>query len=292
MKKLVLLLLLFYMGFQPEKMSALVFSDIRIDYLAEDRQIFDRYLQAMEGKKDLAFGELIIETARFFMDTPYVASTLEKEPEQLVVNLRELDCTTLVENVIALAHTIKASNPSFESFCAYLKHLRYRSTEIKDYTDRLHYFSDWIIENERKNLVRDVTKAIGGQPYRLNLSFMSTHPDSYRQLKSNPERIRVIAQKEKEISAQTTFGFIPEAQIEACRDGMKNGDIVCFVTRVEGLDVSHLGFIYWQDRKLGFIHASSTAKQTIIEPKSLLEYVEGIGSTTGVMIVRPVWERP
>ena len=292
MKKLILAFLLFYMGFQPQEMSAQAFLDIRIDYTAEDRQIFERYVHVTESKKDMTFSELIIETARFFMGTPYVASTLEKEPEQLVVNLRELDCTTLVENVVALAYMIKGGNMTFETFCVHLKHLRYRSTEIKDYTDRLHYFSDWIVENERKNLVRDETKAIGGQPYRLNLFFMSKHPDSYRQLKSNPEWIPIIAQKEKEISTRDTYAMIPEAQVEACRDGMKSGDIVCFVTRIEGLDVSHIGFIYWQDQKLGFIHASSTAKQVIIEPKSLLEYVEGISNTTGVMIVRPVWGRP
>jgi hypothetical protein len=289
MKRLFFLVLLVYMGFQGENALAINLSDNRIDFTAEDRQIFDRYVRAMESKKHLAFGELIIETARFFIGTPYVASTLEKEPEQLVVNLRELDCTTLVENVIALTQTIKEPEPSFETFCARLRQLRYRSTEIKDYTDRLHYFSDWIVENQRKNLVRDVTKAIGGQTYRLNLSFMSTHPDSYRQLKSNPKWVEIIAQKEKEISARETYAFIPEAQIETCRDGMKNGDIVCFVTRIEGLDVSHIGFIYWQGQKLGFIHASSTAKQVIIEPKSLTEYVTGISATTGVMIVRPVF---
>ena len=261
---------------------------LRIDYTEEDRTVFDRYVRIMEGKRHLAFGELIIESAKFFMGTPYVASTLEKEPEQLVVNLRELDCTTLVETVIALARTIKGTNPSFEAFCTNLQQLRYRSAEIKDYTDRLHYFSDWIVENERKNLVRDETKAIGGQLYRLNLSFMSTHPDSYRQIKSNPDFVQKIAQKEKEISARNTYAMIPEAQIETCRAGMQNGDIVCFVTRIEGLDVSHIGFIYWQEQKLGFIHASSTAKQVIVEPKSLLEYVQGIQSTIGVMVVRLV----
>jgi hypothetical protein len=260
----------------------------RIEYTDADRQIFDRYMQAMEGKKHLAMGELIIETAKFFMETPYVASTLEKEPEQLVINLRELDCTTLVENAIALARTIKSTTPSFETFCAQLQQLRYRESAINNYTDRLHYFTDWIFENSRKNLVHDETKAIGGQPYRLNLSFMSTHPDSYRQLKSDPTLIPIIAQKEKAISSRDMYAIIPEAQIEDCRAGMKNGDIVCFVTQIEGLDVSHLGFIYWQGDKLGFIHASSTAKKVIIEPKSLMEYVASIRTTTGVMIVRPL----
>jgi hypothetical protein len=282
------LLFLLNISGQTGIVFAQTLSGSRIEYTTADRQIYDRYIRAMEGHKRLPIGELIIETTRFFMETPYVASTLEKEPEQLVVNLRELDCTTLVESVIALVRTIKGETPSFETFCAELQQLRYRQKTINDYTDRLHYFTDWIYENSRKNLVRDETKAIGGQPYRLNLNFMSTHPDSYKQIKINPDFIPVIAKKEKEISARSVYAIIPEAQIEVCRAGMKNGDIVCFVTQIEGLDVSHIGFIYWQGDKLGFIHASSTAKKVMIEPKSLFEYVKGIKTTTGVMVVRPL----
>ena len=288
MKRLVILILVFYVGVQTEKVSASTLQDNKVEYTDDDRKIFDRYMQAMESKKHLPLGDLIIETARFFMETPYVASTLEKEPEHLVINLRELDCTTLVENAIALARTVKGTTPSFEAFCAQLQQLRYRDNAIYNYTDRLHYFTDWIFENSRKNLVRDETKAIGGQPYRLNLSFMSTHPDSYRQLKANPAWIPVIAQKEKEISARDTYAMIPEAQIEDCRAGIKSGDIVCFVTQIEGLDVSHVGFIYWQGEKLGFLHASSSAKKVIIDPLSLQDYVKGIRTTIGVMIVRPI----
>ena len=281
MKQILFLLFIGCLGFQRLNAQATTFFD-------DDRIIFDRYVKSMDDKKHLPLGELIIETAMFFMETPYVAATLEKEPEQLIVNLRELDCTTLVENVIALARTMKQVTPSFEAFCTQLQQIRYRENTINNYTDRLHYFTDWIFENSRKNLVRDETKALGGQPYRLNLNFMSTHPESYMQLKSNPDLIAVIAQKEKEISSRETCAIIPEAQIETCRVGMKNGDIVCFVTQIEGLDVSHTGFIYWQDQKLGFLHASSTAKKVIIDPLSLQEYVKGIRTTIGVMIVRPL----
>jgi len=288
MKRLTFVFLLCGLCACGTKTATSAVSDDRITVTDDDRIIFDRYVQAMESKKHLAYGELIIETARFFMETPYVAATLEKEPEHLVVNLRELDCTTLVENVIALARTIKGNSPSFETFCAHLQQLRYRDQRIDNYTDRLHYFTDWIAENSRKNLVKDMTKDIGGQPYRLNLNFMSTHPDSYAQLKTHPEWVQTIAQKEKEISSRDVYATIPEAQIENCRTGMKTGDIVCFVTQIEGLDVSHLGFIYWQGDKLGFLHASSTAKKVIVDPLSLSDYVKGIRSTTGVMIVRPV----
>ena len=288
MKRFLFFLLVFYVGVHIEKASASTLQDNKVEYTADDRKIFDRYMQAMESKKHLPLGDLIIETARFFMETPYVASTLEKEPEHLVINLRELDCTTLVENAIALARTVKGTTPTFETFCAQLQQLRYRDNAIRNYTDRLHYFTDWIFENSRKNLVRDETKAAGGQPYRVNVSFMSSHPDSYRQLKANPAWIPVIAQKEKEISARDTYAMIPEAQIEDCRAGIKSGDIVCFVTQIEGLDVSHVGFIYWQGEKLGFLHASSSAKKVIIDPLSLQDYVKGIRTTIGVMIVRPI----
>lgn len=259
----------------------------KADYTPEDRAIFDTYVQAMQGKEHLPLGDLLVETAKFFKDRPYVGSTLEKEPERLVINLRELDCTTLVESVLALARTVKAGNPSFEAYAGQLKQLRYRQGEIHDYTDRLHYFSDWIYENQRKGIVRDVTSAIGGEPYRLKMSFMSAHPDKYRQLKAHPEWVEVMREKEEKISSRETYACIPEKEIERCGSGMRNGDIVCFVTNIEGLDISHVGFIDREGEMLTFIHASSSAGKVIVNPESLQTYVTDGKRTTGVMIVRP-----
>jgi hypothetical protein len=258
----------------------------RIYCTDEDRAVFDRYIRTMKAKETLPPGDLIVETARFFAGTPYVASTLEKTPEGLVINLREMDCTTFVENVIALACTVKDADPSFDSFCLRLQRLRYRNGMIDDYTGRLHYFSDWIFENERTGLVRDVTKAAGGKPCRLTVSFMTTHPDSYPALQSNPERIRIMHDREQEISAREDYSAIPKARINDCREGMNNGDIVCFVTNIRGLDISHLGIVCRQGETAGLIHASSQAKKVIAEPGSLQAYAERIQTTTGIMIVR------
>ncbi len=268
-------------------MSISCYGEEKADYTSEDRMIFDTYVQAMQGKENLPTGDLIVETARFFLNRPYVASTLEKEPERLIVNLREMDCMTLVESVTALARTIKAGNHSFEAYCDQLRRLRYRKGEIRNYTDRLHYFSDWIFENQRKGLVQDVTSTIGGEPYQIKLSFMSTHSDNYRQLKAHPSWVKTMHEKENEISARQTYAFIPEKDIERCSAGMQNGDIVCFVTNIDGLDISHVGFIYRKDGKLTFIHASSSEKKVIINPESLQEYVINVKRNTGIMIVRP-----
>ncbi|MDR1456194.1 MAG: DUF1460 domain-containing protein [Tannerella sp.] len=253
----------------------------------DDRAVFDRYVRTMDAKRTLPLGELVAETAQFFLGTPYVASTLEKEPEGLVVNLREMDCTTLVETCVALAQTLKSGQPSFETYGRCLQRLRYRDGVIRDYTDRLHYFSDWICENERKGLVRDMTRQMGGEPCRISVSYMSAHPENYRQLSSHPQWVEVIRQKEKEISARKGYAVIPAASVAACDARMKNGDIVCFVTRIEGLDISHLGIIYRKGDASSFIHASSSAKKVIVEPRSPARYAGDIRTNTGLMIVRP-----
>jgi hypothetical protein len=224
----------------------------------------------------------------FFKDCPYVAHTLEKEPEQLVVNLRELDCTTFVETVLALSRTIKRySNPAFENFCRELQKIRYRNGEIRDYTSRLHYFSDWIYENGQRGFVKDITESMGGEPYMVSVSFMSSHPESYRQLKGHPKFVNTIAKQEKEISRRKNYSIIPKEKIKSCEKGIKEGDIVCFVTDKEGLDISHIGFLFFQNRTLTFIHASSQYKKAVVGKKSLIDYVSDIKSNKGIMIVRP-----
>lgn len=257
----------------------------KVYYTEEDRAIFDRYVSEMQANKSLPAGELMVKTARFFLGTPYVAATLENEPEALTVNLRELDCMTLVENVVALTRTIQDDSPTFDRFCKNLQTLRYRNGEIRDYTDRLHYTTDWIFENGRKGIVKDVTPDIGGISLPVALSFMSSHPDSYKQLKGNPERIARIAAKEKEINGRPYY-YIPESEINKQAAGIKDGDIVCFVTTIKGLDISHVGIICRVGKKLTFIHASTTQKKVIVNEAPLQEYTEDIKRNSGVMIVR------
>lgn len=252
----------------------------------EDRAVFTDFLQVMEAKKSLPVGDLMVETARFFLNRPYVAATLEKEPEGLVVNLREFDCTTLVETTLALVLSVKDPEPSFGVFCEYLRQVRYRNGVINDYTDRLHYSTDWIYENQRKGWVKDVNREIGGRPLAIDLSFMSTHPAAYKQVKDHPQYVSILAAKEKEINRRSYY-YLPETEIEEHASGIENGDIVFFVTTIKGLDVSHMGIICRMGGKLTFIHASTAAGKVIVNKTPLQEYVQSIKRNCGVIIVRP-----
>lgn len=266
--------------------------DLEMFYSTDtDRILFDDYIAHIEPFKSypISDADLIIETAQFFLDKPYAASTLEMEPEGLVVNLREFDCTTLVETVLALSCVVKTSdNPTFENFCRQLQNIRYRRGFIGNYTDRNHYFSDWVFENEIRGYVKDVTKDIGGESYKLDLNFMSSHPDRYNQLKSSPEYIEVIREKEVEISGRDSYSIITEESMSTCEEGMQNGDIVCFVTDVGGLDISHVGFIYRDKGQLTFIHASTSAGKVVVNPQPLSAYVKRNKLNVGIMVVRPL----
>jgi cell wall-associated NlpC family hydrolase len=271
--------------------SAVYSQDVR--FQPDDKIIFDRYVAYIADKTNLTTDktalttdQIIIETAKFFLGTPYVASTLEFEPEGLVINLRQLDCTTFVESVYALSMMVKSGNLNFENFCNKLRWLRYREGVINDYTDRLHYTSDWIYTNQHKGIVKNVTKSAGGQKLSLNLSIMSSNTDKFKQLKGKQELIDKIIAKEAEINSREHY-FLPTEDIDKNAAKIKSGDIVGFVTTIKGLDISHVGIIYKDGNNLTFIHASSSARKVIINKEPLSEFVKGTnGRNTGIVVVR------
>lgn len=251
-----------------------------------DKGIFELYLNSVPTVDKLCSDILMDETAKFFLGVPYVGKTLEYEPERLIVNLREMDCMTFVENVLALAEASASGTPSWQAYLEKLQQIRYRDGKIEDYTSRLHYTSDWIYENEKKGLIADITKEIGGVPLAMDVSFVSTHPESYMQLQSHPEYIAVMAKKEKEINSRQYY-YIPQEEIDKREAQIRTGDIVCFVTSIKGLDISHVGIIHKEGDKMTFIHASSGKKRVIINEESLQDYVLGIKKSKGIMVLRP-----
>ena len=117
--------------------------------------------------------------ARQFHGIPYVAHTLEvNNQEQLVVNTRELDCTTLVETVTALTLCVKQEKRQWTDYLDMLRTLRYRQGVLNGYTSRLHYFTDWILGKQQMGWVEEIQQP--NPPFtavqRIDVDFMSQHP--------------------------------------------------------------------------------------------------------------------
>lgn len=229
--------------------------------------------------------------AKKFIGRPYVAATLEgNDPECLVVNTRQLDCTTLVENVVALTLCVQRRNLSYHAYKHALIDMRYRGGVIRGYTSRLHYFTDWIVENAKSGLVTEIQNP---QPpfsavQKVSVSYMSEHPQSYEALKRHPEYVSRIRGTEQKLSG-LQFRFIPKSDVgksQLLRKAINDGDIIAITCKKPGLDIAHLGFAVWKNDGLHLLNASQLHKKVVLEPMTLYQYLQKHPSHTGIRIIR------
>lgn len=230
--------------------------------------------------------------AKQMLGVPYVAGTLDgNEEERLVVRTDALDCTTFVETVLAFCIADKRNERSFNGFKKALTDVRYRDGILDGYISRLHYFSDWISNNERMGFVRECTsESACVQPKELWLDFMTTHVDSYLPMKKNPALVEVMAALEKNWQG-TVVSYIPKENLNLPPEELKikDGDILAMVTTIKGLDIVHVGFAFWKDNHLHLLHASSVAKKVIEDPKTQFESSKDTKVHIGVRVVRIVY---
>jgi hypothetical protein len=253
----------------------------------QDRASIEKWLQeAVSLPKDSC---RTLHFAKKMLGVPYVAGTLDgNEEEQLVVLVDSLDCTTFVETVLAFCIADKRGERDYEGFKKALTDLRYRNGILNGYASRLHYFSDWILNNEQMRFVKECTSETAcSQPKALWLDFMTTHVDSYLPMKKNPELVKEMATHEKNWQG-TVVACIPKEMLNLSPEKLKikNGDILAITTDIKGLDVVHIGFAFWKKGKLHLLHASSSAKKVIEDSKSLYEYSKNKKAHTGVRAIR------
>ena len=256
----------------------------------QDRASIEKWLQeAVSLSKDSC---RTLHFAKKMLGVPYVAGTLDgNEEEQLVVLVDSLDCTTFVETVLAFCIADKRGERDYEGFKKALTQIRYRDGILNGYTSRLHYFSDWICNNEQMGFVKECTsETVCSQPKELWLDFMTTHVDSCLPMKKNPELVKEMASHEKNWQG-TVVSYIPKEKLNLPPEGLKikDGDVLALVTNIKGLDVVHVGFAFWKDNQLHLLHASSSAKKVIEDPKTQYESSKNTKAHIGVRAIRFVY---
>ena len=257
-----------------------------VDYETQDKVVFEKYatfIQPFQSKSK----ELILQkTAEFFLEKPYVAGTLDKnDTEKLVINLREFDCVTFVETVIALANTTASGNLSFDNFASQLQQIRYRNGVIDGYDSRLHYTSDWAYNNVEKNILSAMSQQLGGALETKTIDFMTSHPSAYNALKTDDSMLKKIKNTENEINKRKGFYYLPKDKITAKSAEIPHMAMIAFTTSIKGLDTTHTGFAYKKNGKLTFIHASSAKNKVVIDEKTLSDYCQAQKSCTGIMVM-------
>lgn len=247
---------------------------------------------------DRPVGEVMQALGLTFSQAPYLEGTLDAPPtEELVVRLDGFDCVTYVETLLAMARGLKQQDTSYAGFARRLAEIRYRAGQPLGYCSRLHYFSDWIRDNDRVRFVEDVTPRFGSRSFRDTINFMSTHRDAYSRFATNDSLLMCIQDMEQELAraaADRPLRYVPQDSIRSVYGELQAGDIIGLVSSVDGLDIAHTGLAYLPNpgtppgslpESVGLLHASLSGG-VVVSP-DLQRYVQQIGHMIGIVVARP-----
>ena len=244
----------------------------------------------------LPIGEIVARIGQNFLGTRYTPHTLEVPGgEGLVIELEELDCVTFVENVLALARLVQQApigilgeERVYKAFYSgILTNIRYREGLLDGYPSRLHYFSEWITDNEAMGMVRNVSGELGGVPDDEPVDFMTTHPDAYRQLSEDPSLLDALKDSEARLN-RVPRTYIPEQGIASIASQIRDGDIIAATSTVKGLDIAHTGIALWVGGRLHLLHAPLVGDSVQISEVPLADRILGKTSQDGIMVARPL----
>ena len=259
------------------------------------RDVFDRILaKALEEKwAGLPIGEAMGRIAKELEGTPYVGFTLElsKDREVCSVNLTGLDCVTFFEDTLGFARMLKKGGRRPADLLAEVTFTRYRGGVLGDFTSRLHYTTDWFVDNEARKVVKILAPEMpGAAPFTQKVGIMTQKPQNYRQLAAHPELIPTIKKFENDINGRF-LKFIPMDKLSGVESLLKTGDIVGVATSEPGIDIAHTGLVFRDAEGVPhFMDASSARKsmKVTLEPGPISGALHWSTKLTGAMFARPL----
>ena len=221
--------------------------------------------------------------ARQLLGTPYVAHTLEADEELLTINIHQLDCLTFIESLYALTRATLNQRYSWRDYAANIENVRYRGGKMGDYSSRIHYISEWIIDNHVRGNLVEITPDLPHADFMVkNIDYMTHNPGQYRQLKNDSAMVEKIRRFELR---NHRFPYLKRSWLndKAVKAALRSGDFCSLVTKAEGLDVSHNGIIIIDEKGDPYLlDASMSGGKVMLEAKPLFKYLERSKNNIGI----------
>ncbi len=240
----------------------------------------------------LPVGERVAAVGRALVGTPYRNYTLELDTriEAPSVNMNGMDCWTFFEIALATARALKQyPDPQPQDMLRMIETDRYRGGRCEGkFTSRLHHLEDWLQDNQRRGLVKDITPSLpGARKLHREMDYMGGKASRFfPQLRADRSMIPVMARIERTLSERGIW-YVPKASVPAAEKFLRDGDIICIVTTWHGDYTSHVGLAV-RDSKgvLRFLHASKNAREVIVDTR-LSDYLKRFSLHAGIMVARP-----
>jgi len=290
-KIVVSLFLLCSVGFASE--SRLPFGTV---FKGQDQ--FNRLVaKAKAGNwKALPIGERTAAVGQALVGTRYKHFTLEIDNriESPSVNFQGMDCWTFFEIALSFARMLNEpeSNWTPERLLHYIELDRYRGGECTgEYLSRLHYLEDWLYDNNRRGLVEDLTRELGGRSVPHSAREMTAGWRHYRYLAANRSLLGPLARMEANVSSRPLYE-IPKDRVAGIESKLRSGDIIGIISRDRGglRSTAHVGLaLRTSDGVLHFLHASSPSNYgRVVVDSQLSKYLYRYRSDSGILVARPL----
>ncbi len=265
-------------------------------FIGRDR--FDARIRQLkplvEKVRALPIGERTAWFGQMLLGTSYKGYTLEIDDhiEAPSVNLAGLDCWTFFETALAFARMVEEPVEEWtpETLLRCIEMDRYWGGECDGtYLSRLHYLEDWLHDNSKRGLVRDITRSLGGINVTNSAIEMTHNWKKYRYMRANPEVRARITDLESRLRRQPLV-MIPKSRVRDIEEQLQNGDIIGIIGR-DGASygTTHVGLAIRKDGVLCFMHASAPFNygKVVIESR-LSDYLNKHATHAGILVGRPV----
>jgi len=265
------------------------------DTVFKGKSKFDALVAQGDAWKSLPIGERVGVVGRAMVGTPYKHYTLEIDDrvEAPSANLLAMDCWTFFESALAFARMLDEPSAQWtpQTMLKYIERDRYRGGTCDDtYTSRLHYLEDWLWDNDKRGLVQDLTRSLGGVRVSHTAVEMTINWRSYRYMKASAD-VRAGIRKMEERVGSTPMYHIPKSKVASVESKLRTGDIIGITTKDSGgVGTSHVGLAYrTTDGVLHFMHASSPRNYGKVTLDTRLStYLYKFRSNAGILVARPV----
>lgn len=223
------------------------------------------------------------------LETPYVANTLNGETEMLSINISQLDCTTFMETLISLSITTKEGKTSWRDYANNLERIRYRNGVMDGYASRLHYISDWVVNNFGRGIIKEVTGEFAKSTYKvISLNFMTTNYESYPAMADEEVYEQISNIEDNYRTFKMPIILKKYLVLKYVWEDLREGDLIALTTdKVKGLDATHVGIVHMVNGVPHLLHASSKSSnmRVVIDPETLPEMIRK-SKSSGIRVFR------
>ncbi|HXV65466.1 MAG TPA: N-acetylmuramoyl-L-alanine amidase-like domain-containing protein [Vicinamibacteria bacterium] len=236
------------------------------------------------------FGRYLARAGRIQHGVAYdTAASPPPGPERLRIELERFECVTFIESTLAVARCGYVGEPTAECFTREIVQSRYRGGVLSDYASRLHYFTEWIDDNESRGRLRNLTGQLGGIPVRKDFFRISTH--ELARASAEDELARKMRSVEARLSGIPHL-VVPRESARSASTALEDGDIVAFVRERPGFLVHHAGFVLHVRGDPRLLHASSYHQKVVITAEDVADYLLRRPERKGVIVARPTEPKP